>query len=42
MRGGERSSHQAHLEANLEVLALLAAATELSAETLIDVAAPLI
>lgn len=32
----------AHLEANLEVLALLAAATQLSAETLVDVAAPLI
>ena len=32
----------AHLEADLEVFTLLAAAAELGAETLIDVAAPLI
>lgn len=36
LRGG------AHLEANLEVLAVLAAATELAAETLVDMAAALI
>lgn len=36
LRGG------AHLEANLEVLAVLAAATELAAETLVDVAAALV
>lgn len=32
----------AHLEANLEVLAVLAAATELAVETLIDMAATLV
>ena len=39
---GCRGSHPAYLEANLEVLAVLAAATELVAETLVDVAAPLV
>lgn len=39
---GYRGSRSAYLEADLEVLAVLAAATELVAETLVDVAAPLV